>query len=565
MSFASKVTSTKEKTKKKKMRNDPNGQWKTTVKSCRHDPISVKKEILNNIPKGKINIEYGNIRGQKMKMLKIIETGGGGFGDSETFMDALTLATSHREGLNEYGQGLKSPLMIGSERYVYYADTSISAIESYSSFNDDEMPDIIEMDDINEERIKEIMEYKDSRVIIAIYGDNISTLAADVTLNSEIDYKSGADRSGDICKTLNVDYSFKIESGDFSITFNGEPILGEKVIDEDKVEIIGDVRLYDKCKITMYEKDTMIHFDSTKMQKGNRSKETDSHGLIDRVWKKGIRFNSSQDPKGELNDDFEFTIVNYDKDKSEGPKDSLIYIKMNDIIIARESFGRDGGWPNLRIMIDGTGKNIIETHPNKNRSTLRKDVKELIERLVKSHYCKTWSKKEILKEKEEDTLPPPEVNDSETDESSESEEERIVNTPETSSDQEDSEESEESDEDSEEKISKGKIPDELRHNVFVEVSEGSTESECQCCRGIIKLRFGKTALGHKYHCGHIKSEKDGGKIEKKNLMPICSVCNQHMQTMHLTKYIIQRFGEESFQYTKYVETCEKLGKDYKID
>tara|TARA_B100000575_G_scaffold293540_1_gene305290 strand:+ start:148 stop:1824 length:1677 start_codon:yes stop_codon:yes gene_type:complete len=558
MSATSKVTSTKEKTKKKKMRNDPNGQWKTTVKSCRHDLLSTIKEILNNMPKGEINIQYGNIPGRKIQMLKIIETGGGGFGDKGTFMDALTLASSHRKGLNEYGQGLKSPLMIGSERYVYYSDTSIPEIELYPSFNDDEMPDMIEMNEINEPRIAEIMKYKDSRVIIALYGDNIEPIIHKISLDSEIDYKSCP---GDICKALNVDYSSKIESGDFSITFNGVSILGEKVIDEDKVGIIGDVRLSDKCKITMYENDTMVQFDFTKMHKGNRSKEFSSEGLIDKRYTKGIRFNSSQVPKGDETDDFEFTIVDYDKDESGGLKDSKIYIKMNGIIIARESFGRDGGWPNLRILIDGTDKDIIETHPNKSRSILRKDVKELIERLVKSHYCKTWSKKEILKEKEEDP-PPPEVNDSEQDESSESEEERIVNTPETSSDQE---ESEESDEDSEEKISKGKIPDELRHNVFVEVSEGSTDSECQCCRGIIKLRFGKTSLGHKYHCGHIKSEKDGGKIEKKNLMPICSVCNQHMQTIHLTEYIIQRFGEESFQYTKYVEMCEKLGKDYKID
>lgn len=97
------------------------------------------------------------------------------------------------------------------------------------------------------------------------------------------------------------------------------------------------------------------------------------------------------------------------------------------------------------------------------------------------------------------------------------------------------------------KYKKKKIPKSLRDkcwNTYV----GETHSQCYCiCCGsnIIKMQ--------QYECGHIISEKDGGKINIENLMPICSTCNKSMGAQNMEIYIEEYHPEqlESFQNRNY--------------
>ena len=55
------------------------------------------------------------------------------------------------------------------------------------------------------------------------------------------------------------------------------------------------------------------------------------------------------------------------------------------------------------------------------------------------------------------------------------------------------------------------------------------QAKCLCCghQDIRQIDF---------HCGHIISEKEGGKTNVENLKPICSQCNLSMGTMNLIDF-----------------------------
>ena len=55
---------------------------------------------------------------------------------------------------------------------------------------------------------------------------------------------------------------------------------------------------------------------------------------------------------------------------------------------------------------------------------------------------------------------------------------------------------------------------------------------CQCC---------KTTPIHStnFDCGHIISEKNGGKVHLENLRPICRTCNSSMGTQNMDDYIVK--------------------------
>lgn len=66
------------------------------------------------------------------------------------------------------------------------------------------------------------------------------------------------------------------------------------------------------------------------------------------------------------------------------------------------------------------------------------------------------------------------------------------------------------------------------------VGEKEAETGCYCCRvTTISMRH--------FHCGHVVSEKHGGKCTIDNLRPVCANCNLSMGTMDMREYI-EKFG-----------------------
>jgi chromosome segregation ATPase len=83
------------------------------------------------------------------------------------------------------------------------------------------------------------------------------------------------------------------------------------------------------------------------------------------------------------------------------------------------------------------------------------------------------------------------------------------------------------------KPKKKAIPKTLKNKVwnkYIGIEIGQTK--CLCCKltDISQLNF---------HCGHIISEKDGGKITMENLKPICGSCNSSMGTMNMDEFILK--------------------------
>ena len=66
------------------------------------------------------------------------------------------------------------------------------------------------------------------------------------------------------------------------------------------------------------------------------------------------------------------------------------------------------------------------------------------------------------------------------------------------------------------------------------VGPNKTETRCFCCRTQKITLFSN--VNH-YQCGHILSDKEGGKPVVDNLLPICQGCNSTMGAVHWDKYV----------------------------
>ena len=85
------------------------------------------------------------------------------------------------------------------------------------------------------------------------------------------------------------------------------------------------------------------------------------------------------------------------------------------------------------------------------------------------------------------------------------------------------------------KYHKKAIPKSLKKLVWdTYIGETIGLSKCLCCKHqqIRQIEF---------HCGHIKSEVNGGETNIKNLRPICAQCNLSMGTMDMKDFIKNYF------------------------
>ncbi len=74
------------------------------------------------------------------------------------------------------------------------------------------------------------------------------------------------------------------------------------------------------------------------------------------------------------------------------------------------------------------------------------------------------------------------------------------------------------------------IPSSTRKIVWSSEFKNTKNPHCYCCH--CPLDYSK------WHCGHILSRKEGGKIEKENLHPVCVGCNLGMGVNHMYEYIL---------------------------
>jgi 5-methylcytosine-specific restriction endonuclease McrA len=66
------------------------------------------------------------------------------------------------------------------------------------------------------------------------------------------------------------------------------------------------------------------------------------------------------------------------------------------------------------------------------------------------------------------------------------------------------------------------------------IGRGRTTATCTCCH---QRTISVFSNANHFQCGHILSDKHGGKAILNNLLPICQYCNNAMGAMHFDAYV----------------------------
>ena len=81
------------------------------------------------------------------------------------------------------------------------------------------------------------------------------------------------------------------------------------------------------------------------------------------------------------------------------------------------------------------------------------------------------------------------------------------------------------------KPKKKTIPSTLKRLVWDKyIGEDFGKSKCYCCKLSVITQMS-------FHCGHVISDKNGGKIDVDNLRPICQNCNSSMGSTNMDVFI----------------------------
>ena len=89
------------------------------------------------------------------------------------------------------------------------------------------------------------------------------------------------------------------------------------------------------------------------------------------------------------------------------------------------------------------------------------------------------------------------------------------------------------------KKTKEKIPASVKNTLWSEHFKNSIQGNCQCCKTEVISK-------NNFDCGHIISEKNGGKVHLDNLKPICRSCNSSMGTTNMNDFMT-KYGFDKIQ------------------
>jgi len=93
-----------------------------------------------------------------------------------------------------------------------------------------------------------------------------------------------------------------------------------------------------------------------------------------------------------------------------------------------------------------------------------------------------------------------------------------------------------------EKKTKEKIPASVKNTLWSNHFDNSIQGNCQCCKTEVISK-------NNFDCGHIISEKNGGKVHLDNLKPICRSCNSSMGTTNMNDFMT-KYGFDNIQKLK---------------
>ena len=573
------------------MKINHKGVWRSLTSQMKHNSTSVFFEYINNMIQNNstdIYLYYGLIFNTYLHIT--YEIGGDGFKNKSNFDDACELMRSLRNNLNNHGTGLKSGLTIFNQRIIIIGDSINNLCKIFISKDKEEPYEILNINPSINKQLNDI--FKNGTFIIGLYDNNIiSKLVEDNDYNYiiniikkynqlNLDLK---DESINIKTSLGIRYNKK----NINIKYNNS--LVNKINFSDNNEITGDKFKF-KAKITIE-----IYTSYKKNKKFYKLKQTTGN----KIDNKFIKMNKSSLKTLELYKNLpapdliltntvtiEYIDTNNTNSIYKGESLNKYFIYKNDIVISHQDLNSNlhgKPWPNVRAFVyenpNLEENSIIRLAPKKCDSYIDdNNIKLLLENILNKIYIPYWKENEPNSNiklagpnpnvKEDGPNPDVKINESKPD----------INTDEAGTiDIKNENYIKEtiksnikinknitvianSDSDTENKKRfKGKIPDPLKYYIFQEYYPGKTDGKCVCCKSIIKCRYGRKY--NKYSCGHIKSEAQGGKIDKRNLVPVCITCNSAMGTTHMKIYIEDKWGKDSINYKDFIKLCKKNNKD----
>ena len=105
---------------------------------------------------------------------------------------------------------------------------------------------------------------------------------------------------------------------------------------------------------------------------------------------------------------------------------------------------------------------------------------------------------------------------------------------------------------------KEKIPATVRNIVWnTYIGPNKKKGNCLCCSQ-------EDISYANFHCGHIISEKKGGKVTIDNLRPICSHCNTSIGTQNMEEFI-EKYGIKKNPNWNGIKVCGTINNDELID
>jgi len=180
-------------------------------------------------------------------------------------------------------------------------------------------------------------------------------------------------------------------------------------------------------------------------------------------------------------------------------------------------------------------KNCIKDN-NKLKEILIDEIKEEYEKLLREYLIYYKAKKKLNSKnsnKDESNKDESKKDESNKDESKKDESKK----DESKKDESKTDKSKKDDKEKKEKKvkkTKEKIPASVKSTLWSQHFPNIIEGKCKCCQTEVISR-------NNFDCGHIISEKEGGKIHLDNLKPICRLCNSSMGTQNMTDYM-KKYG-----------------------
>lgn len=99
------------------------------------------------------------------------------------------------------------------------------------------------------------------------------------------------------------------------------------------------------------------------------------------------------------------------------------------------------------------------------------------------------------------------------------------------------------------KSRKAHIPSTVRNSVWnIYIGTTSKTGKCFCC----STEIISTA---NFHCGHVISEKNGGKVTIQNLRPVCAQCNTSMGTTNMEDFMVTYGFDKSKEMLNKNKSC----------